>query len=178
MGCARPPSCGCAGPERPSRRSRTWWACPRPWWRATAGSVCSARTRSPRSTISTRTNRNVRKLTRTYPQAKTLKTPHSLSGKGSRYHRGHLDECDDLELAPARQGRRRDSRIRQITGVALKRRRRGADRLSATASLDPPCDKSARFELQARRHSLVDRRDVHLFGNRSPVIVGVVDARR
>src|SRR5215471_19442348 len=106
-----------------------------------------------------------------YPQYRPL-------GKGSRYHRGHLDECDDLELAPARQGRRRDSRIRQITGVALKRRRRGADRLSATASLDPPCDKSARFELQARRHSLIDRRDVHLFGNRSPVIVGVVDARR
>ena len=42
---------------------------------------------------------------------------------GSRHDRGHLDERHDLELHAARQGRRRNTRFRQIAGVALRRRR-------------------------------------------------------
>ena len=42
--------------------------------------------------------------------------------KGPRHHRRHLDECHDLELHATRQGRRRDPRLRQIVGVALRRR--------------------------------------------------------
>src|SRR5262249_55123971 len=67
----------------------------------------------------------------------------------SRYHRGHLDECDDLEFATARQGGRRDPRTRQTAGVAL-----------------------------SRSEALIDRRNVHLLGDRSPVIVRIVDAWR
>src|SRR5262249_15081932 len=66
-----------------------------------------------------------------------------------RYHRGHLDECDDLEFATARQGGRRDPRTRQTAGVAL-----------------------------SRSEALIDRRNVHLLGDRSPVIVRIVDAWR
>src|SRR5690348_12361106 len=106
-------------------------------------------------------------------------------GKRSRYHRGHLAQCDDLELVAAGQGRRRDPRIRQIAGVALKRWRRWSFFSAATAWFVPPCDKSARFGAQAiryRRHSrvrdLINRRNVHLLGDRSPVIIGVMNALR
>ena len=41
--------------------------------------------------------------------------------KGPRHHRGHLDECDDLELHAPRQGDRPDPRFREAAGIALSR---------------------------------------------------------